>query len=134
MSYRRSVWRTHLIRTAGQILSTVIGFCAIQQLQAPIHVSIDERPYIESRFERVVNAIAAAENCPANPGCLRAKDGSYPRFESIEAGMKRLRHEVDRRRGRTARWILNDFNRGGTPGYADYVLRIAKMSGEEIIR
>lgn len=100
-------------------------------LRAPMVLGIDEAPYLR---HKLIAAIARTENCDMNPGCVRAKDGSYPRYSSLEAGMRALEHEVDRRRGHNMRWVLDDYNRGGTQDYADFVLYIADLSGEEILR
>jgi hypothetical protein len=135
-----------VIRAVGQIVLTLISFAAIPQAQAPAHTGLPDKSKItvfgtctgcgvNYRLLRVVTAISKAENCLrwSNPGCLRAKNGEYRVFESIEAGMRALEHEVIRRRGRTIRQILESYN-PNVPGYPEFVARVGRLDLEEIIR
>lgn len=115
--------------------ATVVCSCVfVPAAAAPQFVGIDIAPHQRAHLIRV---IAKAENCRHlnNPGCIRRADGSYREYDSFEAGLIDLAHEVDRRRGHTVRWILEDFNRSGTPHYSDKVLRLDQdLIAEFVIR
>lgn len=120
-----------MTRLLGQLLLTLVSLSAIPRAQAPEHIGIDDSA---ARKHRLVKAISRIENCPFfNVGCLRRGDGSYRQYPSLRAGMKALEREIERRRGHSVAWILNDFNRGGTVGYSGRVAKIAGLSEMEML-